>query len=57
MHHNANESRGLDASLRELTTTAKGPVLLMVLAVGMMLFGVFRIIDGQFRKLSEIAYS
>ncbi|MEO6628911.1 MAG: DUF1206 domain-containing protein [Aquihabitans sp.] len=57
LHHNANESRGLDASLRELTRTSKGPVLLLVLAIGMMLFGVFRIIDGQFRKLSEIAYS
>ena len=41
LHHNANESRGLDASLRELTTTAKGPVLLMVLAVGAAWFVAF----------------
>lgn len=55
--HDPNESRGLDESLRELLGRAHGPWLLAALALGMMLFGVYRILDARFRKPSEIVHS
>ena len=48
--HDPSESRGLDDALRELTTAAFGPVLLAVLAAGLVAFGGFRILDGLLRR-------
>lgn len=55
--HDSKETEGLDGALRELATTAYGPWLLRLLAVGLMLFGCFRVIDAMLRKPSEIAYA
>ena len=52
--HDAGETRGLDQSLRELATTSRGPILLLVLAIGMVLFGAFRVCDAVLRRRSEI---
>ena len=38
--HDPSESRGLDASLRELTTAPFGPTLLLVVAAGLVAFGL-----------------
>lgn len=53
----AKETRGLDGSLRELADTAYGPTLLLVLAIGMVLFGAYRVLDALFRRPSEITHA
>lgn len=55
--HDSTETEGLDGALRELATTTHGPWLLRLVAVGLMLFGCFRVVDGVLRKPSEIAYA
>lgn len=47
--HDASESRGLDDSLRELTTAPFGPLLLLAVALGLIAFGAFRVLDGLLR--------
>lgn len=54
--YEANRSGGLDQALKELVDTSHGPLLLGLLAVGLFLFGAFRILDGQFRKESEVTH-
>lgn len=51
------ETRSLDAALRELTTASYGPTLLLLLAVGLVLFGAFRILDGLLRRPTELTHS
>lgn len=48
--HDPSESRGLDDALRELTTAPYGPILLLVVAIGLAAFGAFRILDGLLRR-------
>lgn len=55
--HDPNETRGLDDALRELTTAPYGPILLLVVAVGLVAFGVFRILDGVLRRDDALARS
>jgi hypothetical protein len=55
--HDSSETEGLDGALREFATTDYGTWLLALLAVGLMLFGCFRVIDGFLRKPTEIAYA
>src|SRR3954470_21799017 len=54
---NAHETRGLDGSLKSLVAAPYGPWLLFVLAVGLVLFGAFRVLDGVYRKRAEITYA
>lgn len=55
--HDPEETRGLDESLRELAAGDYGPLLLAVLALGLVLFGAYRVLDGVFRKRSELSHS
>lgn len=55
--HDSSETEGLDGALRELATTPQGPWLLRLLALGLIVFGVYRVIDATLRKPSEIAYA
>jgi hypothetical protein len=55
--HDPSESRGLDDSLRELTTAPYGPLLLLVVALGLLAFGAFRILDGLLRRDDALARS
>ncbi len=57
LEHDPSESRGLDQSLRELLERSHGPWLLAALALGMGLFGSYRLLDARFRKPSEIVHS
>lgn len=52
--NDAGETRGLDQALRELAQKSHGPLLLFVLAIGMVLFGAYRVLDGILRRRSEI---
>jgi len=51
-----NES-GLDQSLKRLAAAGWGPQALSVLAVGLFVFGVFRVVDGALRKEKALAYA
>lgn len=55
--HDSSETEGLDGALREFAATSHGAWLLSLLAIGLMLFGIFRVIDGILRKPTEIAYA
>jgi hypothetical protein len=55
--HDPSESRGLDDALRELTTAAFGPLLLAVLAAGLVAFGGFRILDGLLRRRDALTHA
>jgi len=55
--HDAREARGLDQSLRELAHTGYGPIVLLVVAIGMVLFGAYRVLDACYRKPVEITHA
>ncbi|WP_421118028.1 DUF1206 domain-containing protein [Aquihabitans daechungensis] len=55
--HDASEGRGLDDSLRELTTAPLGPTLLVIVALGLGAFGLFRILDGLLRRDDALTHS
>ncbi len=55
--HDPAEARGLDQALRELSRTSHGPVLLLVVALGMVLFGVYRMFDAVHRRASEVTHA
>ena len=57
LQHDPNETRGLDDALRELVGQAYGPPMLAVLALGLVLFGAFRIVDAVLRKPHEITHA
>jgi hypothetical protein len=55
---NPNQAKGLDGVLRQVADASYGPWLLGVLAVGLILFGLYRGIgDGRYRKASELTHS
>jgi hypothetical protein len=49
-----NES-GLDQSLKRLAAAGWGPQVLGVLALGLFVFGVFRVVDGALRREKALA--
>lgn len=55
--HDAEETRGLDGALLELAETDHGPLLLLALALGMVLFGGYRLVDAAVRRPSEITHA
>ena len=55
--HDSSETEGLDGALRQLATTPQGPWLLRLLALGLLVFGVYRVIDATLRRPTEIAYA
>jgi hypothetical protein len=58
LESNPNQAKGLDGALRQVAEASYGPWLLGVLAVGLILFGLYRGIgDGRYRKASELTHS
>lgn len=55
--HDPDQTRGLDGALREVAEAAYGPWLLGLLAIGLILFGAYRALDGRYRKASELTHS
>ncbi|MFI1100793.1 DUF1206 domain-containing protein [Streptomyces melanogenes] len=47
----ANEAKGVDATLRSFAHTPAGPWLLVAVAVGLILFGVFSFASARWRRL------
>ena len=46
-----NQAKGLDTALRALTRTPLGPWLLLVVAIGWAMFGVFSCCEARWRRL------
>jgi uncharacterized protein DUF1206 len=48
---NANKAKGIDATLRAFTKTPVGPWLLVLVAIGLVLFGTYSWAESRWRKL------
>ncbi|MFD9357145.1 DUF1206 domain-containing protein [Streptomyces sp. NPDC060031] len=51
LHYDPTQAKGLDDTLRSFTHTAAGPWLLVVVAVGLMLFGLFSWAMARWREV------
>lgn len=51
--HDPSESAGLDGALRRLLEAPRGPMLLVVVAVGLLAFGLFCLAQARWRKVLE----
>jgi hypothetical protein len=51
VEYDPHEAVGLDGALTRLTTHAYGPALLIVVACGLILFGVYSLADARLRKI------
>jgi hypothetical protein len=49
--YDPSQARGLDGALRELAQASYGPVLLGVVAAGLIAFAVYSIADARYRKV------
>jgi hypothetical protein len=49
--YNPKEAIGLDGALRELAHTSYGPLLLGLVAAGLIGFGLYSIVDARYRKV------
>ncbi|MBS8263967.1 DUF1206 domain-containing protein [Mesobacillus boroniphilus] len=50
--HNPNESKGLGGALTELANQPFGQVLLAIVAVGLILYGIYQIIKGRYQHMN-----
>jgi hypothetical protein len=57
LSHDPDQTKGLDGALREVAEASYGKWLLGLLAVGLVLFGLYRALDGRYRKASELRHS
>lgn len=48
---NPSKARGLDGALRALRDTSLGPWLLLLVAAGLVMFGVYGLFEARFRRL------
>jgi Domain of Unknown Function (DUF1206) len=48
---NAHQAKGIDATLRAFTQTPAGPWLLVLVAIGLVLFGGYSFAESRWRKL------
>jgi type IV secretory pathway VirB2 component (pilin) len=46
-----HQAKGLDTALRALTRTPLGPWLLLVVAIGLIMFGVFSCCEARWRRV------
>jgi Domain of Unknown Function (DUF1206) len=48
---NAHKAKGIDATLRAFTKTPAGPWLLVLIAVGLIIFGLYSLAEARWRRL------
>jgi hypothetical protein len=46
-----DKAQGLDGALRKLATTPMGPWLLVVVAPGLVIFGIYSLCEARWRKI------
>jgi hypothetical protein len=44
------QAKGVDSALRELAATPAGPWLLALVAIGLIMFGLFSCCEARFRR-------
>jgi hypothetical protein len=49
--HNAGKAKGIDATLRSFAHTPLGPVVLVVIALGLLLFGGYSFVEARWRRV------
>ncbi len=49
--HNPHEAKGLDAALRTLIQQPFGPVLLGIVALGLVAYGVYSLVEARYRRV------
>ena len=52
--HNPHEAKGLGGALRELAQQPFGPVLLGIVAAGMLLYGVYSVVEARYRRVGAV---
>jgi hypothetical protein len=53
LDYDPQQANGVDGALKELAQTSYGPALLILVAIGLFAFGVFRIVDATYRARSD----
>ena len=56
LEHDPSQT-GLDQSLKRLAASSYGPQVLCVLAIGLFVFGVYRVVDGVLRREAALSYA
>src|SRR5437763_5134652 len=51
VQHNPHEAKGLDAALRTLIQQPFGPVLLGIVALGLIAYGVYSFVEARYRRV------
>ena len=54
LHRNPDEAGGLGAALRHLREQDHGPILLLIVAAGLALFGLFSLVEARYRRLRVV---
>lgn len=50
VHSQPGQAKGIDSSLRALATTPAGPLLLVLVSIGLMMFGLFSCCEARWRR-------
>src|SRR6266496_1574981 len=51
VQHNSHEAKGLDAALRTLAQQPFGPLLLGIVALGLVAYGVYSFVEARYRRV------
>jgi hypothetical protein len=53
IQHNPGEAKGLDSALAELLVQPFGPVLLAIVALGLIAYGVYSFVEARYRRVGR----
>jgi hypothetical protein len=53
LQHNPTEAKGLDSALQELARQPFGPVLLIVVALGLIAYGAYSFVEARYRHVGR----
>jgi Domain of Unknown Function (DUF1206) len=53
VQHNPREAKGLDSALQELLRQPFGPVLLAIVALGLIAYGVYSFVEARYRRVGR----
>jgi len=51
VQHNPNDAKGLDSALLELTRQPFGPLLLGIVALGLIAYGLYSFVEARYRRI------
>jgi membrane protease YdiL (CAAX protease family) len=53
LQHNPNDAKGLDSALQELLHQPFGPVLLGIVALGLIAYGIYSLVEARYRRVGR----